>query len=85
MVLSCVSPCIQGISDPVAANAMAINVNNQLAAQISNDTTRFGGFAALSMHNASEAAAELNRTVKELGFLGGLVNDYQQSGENNGK
>jgi len=83
MVLSCASPCIQGISDPVVANAMAINVNNQLAAQISNDTFRFGGFAALSMHNASEAAAELNRTVKELGFLGGLVNDYQQSGENN--
>ncbi|KAJ3813427.1 amidohydrolase 2 [Lentinula lateritia] len=85
MVLSCASPCIQGISDPTVANAMAINVNNQLAAQISNNTLRFGAFAALSMHNASEAAAELKRTVQELGFLGGLVNDYQQSGENNGE
>ncbi|KAJ3874733.1 amidohydrolase 2 [Lentinula edodes] len=83
MVLSCASPCIQGISNPTVANAMAINVNNQLAAQISNNTLRFGAFAALSMHNASEAAAELKRTVEELGFLGGLVNDYQQSGENN--
>ncbi|KAJ3998413.1 amidohydrolase 2 [Lentinula boryana] len=83
MVLSCASPCIQGISDPAVANAMAVNVNNQLAAQISNNTLRFGAFAALSMHNASEAAAELKRTVEELGFLGGLVNDYQQSGENN--
>jgi 2,3-dihydroxybenzoate decarboxylase len=84
MILSCASPCIQGISDPQAAAAMAINVNNQLAAQIANNTLRFGGFAALSMHNATEAALELNRTVKELGFFGGLVNDYQQSGADNG-
>ncbi|KAE9395134.1 amidohydrolase 2 [Gymnopus androsaceus JB14] len=83
MVLSCASPCIQGISDPAVAKAMAVNVNNQLASQISNNTFRFGAFAALSMHNASEAAAELKRAVQELGFLGGLVNDYQQSGENN--
>ncbi|KAJ3972532.1 amidohydrolase 2 [Lentinula raphanica] len=85
MVLSCASPCVQGISDPAVADAMAVNVNNQLASQISNNTFRFGAFAALSMHNASEAAAELKRTVQELGFLGGLVNDYQQSGSDNGK
>jgi 2,3-dihydroxybenzoate decarboxylase len=72
MVLSCANPCIQGISDPEAAAKMAINVNNQLAAAISNNTERFGGFAALAMHNATEAAQELRRSVKELGFLGGL-------------
>ncbi|KIK65008.1 hypothetical protein GYMLUDRAFT_258541 [Collybiopsis luxurians FD-317 M1] len=86
MVLSCASPCIQGISDPDAAEQTAISVNNQLAAQISQDqnsTGRFGAFAALSMHNASAAAAELKRTVQDLGFLGALVNDYQQSGANN--
>ncbi|KAF9017938.1 amidohydrolase 2 [Rhodocollybia butyracea] len=83
MVLSCASPCIQGISDPATAGAMAVHVNNVLASQISNSTHRFGAFAALSMHNASEAAAELKRTVEELGFLGALVNDYQQSGANN--
>lgn len=37
------------------------------------------------MHNATAAAAELRRTVEELGFLGALVNDYQQSGTNNGE
>jgi len=83
MVLSCASPCIQGISDPVLAESMAISVNNELAAQISNSTDRFGAFAALSMHNATEAAAELKRTVEELGFLGALVNDYQESGKDN--
>ncbi|KAJ7583321.1 hypothetical protein C8J56DRAFT_894035 [Mycena floridula] len=57
-----------GISDPDAATAMAINVNNKLADSISNNTFRF----------------ELNRTVNELGFLGALSNDYQQSGPDNG-
>ncbi|KAL0060126.1 hypothetical protein AAF712_013098 [Marasmius tenuissimus] len=83
MVLSCASPCIQGISDPEEAQAAAIRVNNILAADISNNTARFGAFAALSMHNATAAAQELRRTVTELGFLGALVNDYQQSGADN--
>ncbi|KAJ3874734.1 amidohydrolase 2 [Lentinula edodes] len=88
MVLSCASPCIQGISDPSTAESTAVRINNELAAQISdpsagNSTGRFGAFAALSMHNATAAAAELRRTVEELGFLGALVNDYQQSGANN--
>ncbi|KAG6853420.1 hypothetical protein C0991_004533 [Blastosporella zonata] len=58
------------VSDPVAAAALAISVNDQLSAAISNNTARFGGFASLSMHNATEAAQELRRSVKELGLLG---------------
>ncbi|SJK96794.1 related to 5-carboxyvanillate decarboxylase [Armillaria ostoyae] len=82
MVLSCVQPCVQGVSDPEIAAAMAVDLNNNLADLISNNTLRFGAFAALAMHNASVAAQELNRTVNELGFLGALLNDYQQSGPN---
>jgi 2,3-dihydroxybenzoate decarboxylase len=70
MVISCASPCIQGLNDAVAAAAIAVNVNNQLASTIANNTDRFGGFAALAMHNATVAALELQRAVKELGFLG---------------
>ncbi|KAF7361719.1 Amidohydrolase family protein [Mycena venus] len=83
MVLSCAQPCIQGISDQATAEAMARHVNDQLAAAISNNTIRFGGFASLAMHNATAAARELKRAVKELGFLGALINDYQQSGPDN--
>jgi predicted TIM-barrel fold metal-dependent hydrolase len=61
-----------------------VNANDDLAALISNDTMRFGAFAALSMHNATAAALELRRTVAQYGFLGALVNDYQQSGADNG-
>ncbi|KAJ7220586.1 amidohydrolase 2 [Mycena pura] len=84
MVISCASPCIQGISDQATAEDMARNVNDQLAAAIANNTARFGGFAALAMHNATTAAQELKRTVVKLGFLGALINDYQQSGPDNG-
>jgi len=80
MVLSCAQPCIQGISDPVEAANTATLVNNQLAASIANSTDRFGAFASLAMQNATAAALELKRAVRELGFLGALLNDYQQSG-----
>ncbi|PFH47446.1 hypothetical protein AMATHDRAFT_77216 [Amanita thiersii Skay4041] len=80
MVISCAQPCIQGIVDPEDAAAMAVMVNDRLAESIANNTDRFGGFASLSMHNATVASEELRRAVKQLGFLGALVNDYQQSG-----
>ncbi|KAI1794167.1 amidohydrolase 2 [Ganoderma leucocontextum] len=80
MVLSCASPCIQGIADPANASAMATSTNNELASQISNNTLRFGAFAALAMHDPAVAAQELTRAVTELGFLGALINDYQQAG-----
>ena len=79
MVISCATPCIQAIPDPDTAEAMARKVNNDLAAAISNNTLRFGAFATMSMHNPAAAAAELERTVKEFGFLGALLNDYQQT------
>ncbi|KAF7306087.1 Serine/threonine-protein phosphatase [Mycena chlorophos] len=62
---------------------VATKFNDELAATISNNTLRFGAFAALSMHDPSQAAAELRRTVQELGFLGALLNDYQVSGPDN--
>ncbi|KAF9040093.1 hypothetical protein BJ165DRAFT_1495392 [Panaeolus papilionaceus] len=80
MILSCAQPCVQGIIDPDQAAQMAVSLNNQLATDIANHTDRLGGFAALSMHNATVAAQELKRAVRELGFFGALVNDFQQSG-----
>ncbi|KAG6908802.1 hypothetical protein DXG01_003249 [Tephrocybe rancida] len=73
MVLSCATPCVQGVSDPIAAAALAVKVNDQMAAAISNNTARFGGFASLSMHNATEASQELIRAVQKLGLLATLL------------
>jgi 2,3-dihydroxybenzoate decarboxylase len=83
MILSLASPGIQGVSDPQIAEGLATRANNEIAEAISNNTFRFGAFAALSMHNASQAAQELRRCVERLGFHGALINDYQQSGADN--
>ncbi|KAK1227163.1 hypothetical protein PQX77_009797 [Marasmius sp. AFHP31] len=63
MVLSLRSPGIQGIPDPVEAVSKAYEANNLLASLVSNNTRRFGAFAALPMHNASKAAEELEWKV----------------------
>ncbi|KAH7130921.1 amidohydrolase 2 [Dactylonectria macrodidyma] len=83
MVLSLTSPGIQGISDVRIAERVATQANDDIAATISNNTVRFGAFAALSMHNATQAALELRRCVEELGFHGALLNDFQQAGVDN--
>ncbi|KAL6405902.1 hypothetical protein AUP68_10786 [Ilyonectria robusta] len=85
MVLSLTSPGIQGISHVRLAEETATRANNDIAASISNNTMRFGAFAALSMHNATQTALELRRCVKNLGFHGALLNDFQQAGADNSK
>ncbi|KAJ8090429.1 hypothetical protein PM082_019027 [Marasmius tenuissimus] len=84
MVLSLESPGIQGISDPTKALETAIDVNNDIASGIASTPNRFGAWASIPMHNASVASEELKRTVNELSFLGAILNDYQQSGPQNG-
>ncbi|CAK7198509.1 hypothetical protein SEUCBS139899_001170 [Sporothrix eucalyptigena] len=81
-VLSLTVPGIQGIANQAAAEERATEVNNWIADKIKGDRDRFGAFAALSMHDPHQAARELTRCVKELGFHGALVNDFQHSGPN---
>jgi predicted TIM-barrel fold metal-dependent hydrolase len=57
---------------------MSRAVNDALAEKISEHPTRFGGFASLAVHNGDEAAKELERCVKTLGFKGVLFNGYSQ-------
>lgn len=83
MVLSLSSPGIQTISNVTLAEEVATRANNDIAASISNNAMIFGAFAALSMHNATQAANELKRCVQELGFHGALLNDFQQAGPDN--
>lgn len=54
--------------------AMARELNDHLAAACAKHPTRFHGFAALPMASPDACAAELERTVKQHGFLGALVN-----------
>lgn len=53
--------------------------NDELAAA-TRAQSRFKGFASLPMKHAQEAAAEFERCVKELGFVGALIDSHQDDG-----
>jgi len=80
MILSLNAPAVQAIFDVKRAIEVAREANDILAAEIAKQPTRFLGFAALPMHDPDEAARELTRCVKELGFVGALVNGFSQAG-----
>jgi 2,3-dihydroxybenzoate decarboxylase len=84
MLLSLTSPGCQGESNAENAEKMASEANDYLAGQVKKNPKRFGALAALSMHHPGQAAQELRRAVRDLGMFGGLVNDFQSTGENGG-
>ena len=68
-VLSLSAPGLEQL-DPDTASALSISSNNALSDAIARHPDRFKGFAALAPQKPEEAAEELERTVKELGFVG---------------
>jgi 2,3-dihydroxybenzoate decarboxylase len=80
VVLSLSGPGVQYERDAAVALKKARFVNDFLAAEIQKRPTRYWGFAHLAMHNPAEAAAELERCVRQLGFQGAMING-QTNGE----
>jgi predicted TIM-barrel fold metal-dependent hydrolase len=68
-VLSLSAPGIEQI-DPTVGTRFAKEVNDELAQVIKRYPGRFMGFAALAPKRPEEAADELERAVRELGFKG---------------
>jgi predicted TIM-barrel fold metal-dependent hydrolase len=54
--------------------ALARELNDFLAETCAKHPTRFKGFAALPMQTGEACGEELVRCVKQLGFVGGLIN-----------
>jgi len=81
MIVSLNAPAVQAIPDPARAIAIARRANDALAEHIARRPDRFCGFAALPMQDPEAAARELARCVKDLGFVGGLVNGFSQVGD----
>ncbi len=54
--------------------AIAREMNDHLAAAVARHPDRFAGFSVLPMQSPNACAAELVRAVKELRFVGALVN-----------
>ena len=72
-VLSNAGPAADLVPGP-AGIALARGINDHLAAAIARHPARFAGFAALPMQSPDAAPAEFSRAVKELGFVGAMVN-----------
>src|SRR5271169_1581497 len=79
MILSLNAPAVQAIHDVKRAIAVAKQANDALAEECRKRPDRFAAFAALPMQDPEAAAAELTRCVKELGFVGALVNGFSQT------
>ena len=80
VVLSIAGPGVQYERDAAVALMRAKSANDFLAAEIQKQPKRFGGFAHLAMHNPTDAAVELERCVRDLGFHGAMING-QTNGE----
>jgi len=74
MVLSVTTPGVQGESDTREAIRLARAANDFLARQVQKRPDRYAGFAHLAMQDATAAAVELERSVRELGLKGALIN-----------
>ena len=54
--------------------AFARDINDVLAKAVSTHPDRFAGFAHLPMNSPQAAADELERSARDLGFCGALIN-----------
>ncbi|WP_369049956.1 amidohydrolase family protein [Burkholderia gladioli] len=79
MVLSLNAPAVQAIRDPRQAVELARRANDYLAEQVARRPDRFRAFAALPMQVPEQAIREAERCVRELGFVGALVNGFSEA------
>lgn len=75
-VLSQTAPGIQQEKDIRTAIDTARKSNDFLAKQIARQPSRYRGFACVALQDPLAAAQELERCIKELGFVGVLVNGH---------
>jgi len=69
-------PGISGIIDANEAVSSSIVFNDALAEITRKYPEKLKGFAALPLQDPKAAADELERTVKDFGFLGALINGH---------
>jgi predicted TIM-barrel fold metal-dependent hydrolase len=79
-VLSLSTPGCE-LFEPSEGVVQARKANDALAHAVRKHPDRFVGFAALPAQVPNAAADELERTVRELGFRGALINSHVRGGE----
>jgi 2,3-dihydroxybenzoate decarboxylase len=76
MVLSQTAPGVQAEKDAAKAARLAREANDYLAQRIARHPTRYIGFAHLALQDPRGAADELERCVRQLRFVGALINHH---------
>jgi len=74
-VLSLTMPGPQGL-EPALAIKVARDANDSMAAAMRNHPGRFAAFAALPTPDVPAAVKELERTIKDRGFKGAMINGH---------
>ena len=82
-ILSLNAPAVQTIGDTKRAIAVSKEANEAVAEHVRKRPDRFAAFAALPMQDPDAAIRELERCVKELKFVGALVNGFSENGDLN--
>jgi len=80
-ILSLTQPGIEAIADAAEAADMAGRMNDAAAQLVARHPNRLRAFAALPLQSPDKAAAELARAIRDLGFVGALVNGYSNIGD----
>lgn len=75
-VLSLSGPGVQIERDVATAVRLARQANDLLAEEVRRRPGRYAGFAHLAMQDPAAAADELERSVRDLGFVGSMVNGH---------
>jgi 2,3-dihydroxybenzoate decarboxylase len=75
-VLSLSGPGVQAEPDTATAVRKAREANDLLAREVQKRPDRYSGFAHLAMQDANAAADELERGMRDLGFLGAMINGH---------
>jgi 2,3-dihydroxybenzoate decarboxylase len=79
-ITSLTSPGVQSVIDPRKATELARSSNEYAASVIQKHPDRFSAFAAVALQDPKGAADELERTVRQFGFKGALINGYTNMG-----
>jgi hypothetical protein len=74
-ILSLTSPGAEQL-ESIEAATFARETNDYLANALRSHPTRFGGFATLPTADPSAAADELERTIRDYGFKGAVINGH---------
>ena len=84
-VVSLTMPGIEGIFDPAVAVKTARQVNDEIHKLYTagKHASRFRAFGCVPMQDPTAAAAEAERCVRDLGFIGVLINGFSNVGDAN--